>query len=125
MLSDLTMATLHKFYKSNGNWYIDLPNYPGPKADLEMVAGADTMLDVFSGNGKSVDLFVSENSVAGFDELIKLDKNDVGSGAYYLMKNYEGKEVNHEMWLCDVTAYVFGNFPDKIYIKRSINSSND
>ncbi|MFN4885339.1 MAG: DUF6717 family protein, partial [Bacteroidota bacterium] len=29
-------------------WYIDLPEWSGPRANLEMVAGADTMLDVFA-----------------------------------------------------------------------------
>jgi len=38
------------FYKeTTGEWYIDLPDYPGPKEDLQMVLGADKMLDPISG----------------------------------------------------------------------------
>lgn len=109
----------YKFYKSGGRWYIDLPEYPGAKADLEMVCGADTMLAIISEGKDSVDLLVSETSAPYFDEILKLDKNDIGSGAYYIMKYYAGKEWNMEMWLCNVAIFVFGGFPDKIYIKRA------
>lgn len=36
------------FYKDSTGWFIDLPDYPGEKWDLQMVAGADKMLDVLS-----------------------------------------------------------------------------
>jgi hypothetical protein len=112
------MVNQHKFYKTEGRWYIDLPNYPGPQADLEMVCGADTMLDIMSEGKESVNILVSENYQPDFSTLTKLEKNDIGSGAYYLLKIYEGKSVNMEMWLCDVTKFVFGDFPTGIFIKK-------
>ena len=112
------MTANHKFYKTGNSWYIDIPDYPGPKADLQMVAGADTMLDIMAGNQNCIELLVSEVPVPSFDELIKLDKNDLGSGAYYSMKTYKGKELNKEMWLCDVAKYLFGDFPERIFIKQ-------
>jgi len=41
------------------------------------------------------------------------------SGAYYKLEKYRDiKFDDFEMWLCDVTAYVFqGKFPDIIYFK--------
>ena len=44
-----------RFYKENGIWYIDLPEFIeqglGTKANLMMVDGADTFLDFLSDNG--------------------------------------------------------------------------
>ena len=37
-------------------WYIDLPEWLGPRANLEMVAGADTMLDVFAQDQERVNV---------------------------------------------------------------------
>ena len=34
-----------KFNKEADRWYIDLPDWTGTKGELEMVAGADTLLD--------------------------------------------------------------------------------
>ena len=35
----------YTFNKEQGNWYIDLSNWYGTKAELQMVAGADSLLD--------------------------------------------------------------------------------
>jgi hypothetical protein len=31
--------------------------------------------------------------------------------------SYQGQSYDLSMWLCDVTKYVFGDFPDRIYFK--------
>ena len=64
----------YSFYKENQKWYIDFPAYVehgGAKADLQMVAGADKMLDKLS-NGKKVTLNFSDAPLAGAS--IKLKK---------------------------------------------------
>ena len=39
----------YKFYKEEtGRWYVDLPEWEGEKAELEMVLGADTFLEILS-----------------------------------------------------------------------------
>ena len=40
-----TMEQNLKFNKEADRWYIDLPDWTGTKGELEMVAGADTLLD--------------------------------------------------------------------------------
>ncbi|AEW02627.1 hypothetical protein Niako_6403 [Niastella koreensis GR20-10] len=48
----------HTFIKEpNGNWFIDLPAYTAngaARGDLQMVAGADTMLDVMANASNTV-----------------------------------------------------------------------
>lgn len=114
-----------RFYKeSDGRWYIDLPEWTGSKADLEMVDGADTMLDYMLAStdggkgGNEVIAYISETEFEGADVLaLRCKAEDIGSGAYYSMQNYKGIEFGLNVWLCDVTLFVFnGKFPEKIYI---------
>jgi hypothetical protein len=112
----------HRFVRENGGWYIDLPEYlaqGGSKADLAMVAGADTMLDLIAGEHNEVTLQIDTRPFDGADELQLTQLCDpVLGGGYYFMHSFEGKQVSQNMWLCDVTRFVFGGIPPKIYIKR-------
>ena len=121
----------HKFNKESVVWYIDLPAFIdaklGTKANLMMVAGADTLLDAMSDNGHTITLTLGEEPFDGYtDTLVKtgigkdqkiLDSYNhphVEYGAYYT-----AIERNHNLWLCPVTEYVFnGGYPDKIYVKK-------
>jgi len=112
---------LYKFLKeTTGRWYIDLPEWTGPKAELEMVEGADTMLDHVAEGSDHVDLFMSETP---FDNAtaITLTKDltgDIGGGMY-LLGTYNYVTLNQEMWLCGVTNFVFGHLPPVIYFKKA------
>ena len=35
----------------------------------------------------------------------------------YTLENYMGIPFSLDMWLCDVTLFVFGKFPETIYFK--------
>lgn len=107
-----------KFYKeTDGNWFVDLPEWEGSLADLQMVAGADTMLDIFAEGNNEVRLMLSEKYFDNSEVLeFKNLAEDLGNGAYYKLDKYKGISFNHEVWLCDVTLAVFGKFPQNIYI---------
>jgi len=106
-------------FKKNwlGRWYIVLPEYikqGGRKADLEMVCGADKMLDILSNGRRRVKLWVSEQP--DFHYLLhmqQIHEDDMGS-------TYESSEhSNLDIWLCNVTKYVFGGyFPQNIYLNE-------
>lgn len=112
----------HRFIKEEMGWFIDLPEYlaaGGAKADLQMVAGADTMLDVMAGGGDSVTVQLDEAPFEGADELQLTELCDpILGGGIYDMKSFEGRDVNQQMWLCAVTEFVFGYMPPKIWVKR-------
>jgi len=113
----------YRFYKDEGGWFIDLPQYleqGGSKGDLAMVQGADTMLDRIAGAERAVDLDLGLSPFEGADELELLRACDpVIGGGDYVLKTFEGKEVNQEMWLCSVTEYVFSYLPERIYLRRA------
>ena len=107
-----------KFYKEEtGRWYVDLPEFlaaGGEKADLEMVFGADTWLDILSNQGKAVEIEISSDEE--LDNHLILTNIDE-SGACYKAETFEGVRYDHVVWLCPVTIFVFGKFPEKIYYK--------
>jgi hypothetical protein len=112
----------HRFYKDGISWYIDLPAYleqGGTIGDLQMVDGADKMLDIVAAGKSDVVLQISTEAFGQADVLELMEKCDpyIGGG-YYLLKDYEGQTFNQRMWLCQVTEFVFGDLPSHIYIKR-------
>lgn len=117
--------------QSHTGWYIDLPDYikaGGSKGSLAMVAGADTFLDILLGddpsNSVTLDLQLEPKFKKEIDyvTLIKVPvkklKRYVTGGADYILPIFEGKKIDHPMWLCNVTKYVFGFFPKEIYFKQ-------
>lgn len=103
-----------RFYNENGLWYADLPKYieeGGSKEDLLMVSGADVWLDVLSECGNGIMLEISENAFYGFDAKL-LYVGDVKTLGDYIV--YPDM---HEMWLCGVTEWLFGKYPQAIYYK--------
>lgn len=111
------MLRQFKFYKDEGTWYVDLPEWEGSRADLAMVSGADTMLDIISQGENDIKVLLSTEDFDGSNRLEFIRESpEVGEGSWYLMKTYKGIEYNLELWLCDVTIFVFGGFPKNIYI---------
>lgn len=112
------MTFNYKFYLDTDNrWYVDIPAYPGPKAELEMVCGADTMLKLLAQDENEIYLSFADKPLHNCIVLTKIkDTPDVG-GAEYLFTSYMGVDYNLNVWLCDVTKWVFGYLPNTIYIQ--------
>lgn len=131
-----TVTKTLSFYKESGIWYADLPAYLeaglGTKSNLMMVDGADTFLDYLSNETKKATLIISTETFEGYDA--ELNKMHIGMnktlldeighalvdyGAYYQVEQFRNNIINHQLWLCPVTEYVFeGGYPDKIFIKK-------
>ena len=112
-----------KFEKDGLDWFAVIPEWEGPRADLQMVCGADTWLDILSQGENRVFLTISDEEFEGADRLVLIalgqyDELEIGSGASYkLATQLCGIDYDLEMWLCDVTKFVFGRFPKIIYFK--------
>jgi hypothetical protein len=101
------------FNKEDKKWYIYLPEWEGDKAELEMVAGADILLDHLSHNKDTVSVIVSEEELD--DSIILNKKYNINGGADYKPVN---NDVVYNVWLCGVTKFVFGGYmPNKLYLK--------
>jgi hypothetical protein len=105
--------------ESSGRWFIDYPDWTGDKSDLEMVYGADSFLEVLSDGLDYVRLTVSDEYFEGSDVLNFVRNSDeLENGAFYFLESYLGQKFDLEMWLCDVTVFVLGTFPEKIYFSK-------
>lgn len=101
----------------DNRWYIVLPEWTGEREELEMVAGADKMLDVIAKGADTCKITMSDQGFGNADLLILTDVPESG-GAYYLLPEWKGVPYNIQMWLCDVTLFVFdGKFPHVIYLE--------
>lgn len=106
------------FVKLAGHWFAHLPDYEGEFFDLEMVEGADVLCDMVDYHEKGLirstisDEPLEEESM--FDSVYTLDfvnsTEDIGA-------NYRCREFKLDLWLCSVTKYVFGKFPETIYVR--------
>lgn len=102
------------FYKEQDNrWFINLPDWEGDKDDLEMVMGADTMLDILAQGDDNVSLSMSKEPFESYDYLLTLKEEIYEGGMYELSST----NFNFDVWLCGVAKFVFGEFPNKIYLK--------
>lgn len=107
-----------RFYKENTHrWYVDLPEWEGPKSALEMIDGADSMLEYMAEGSGEVRAILSTKKVDNAYHLNFLRETpEVGEGAQYHLDEYLGLTINLRVWLCDVTKFVFGDFPRDIWI---------
>jgi len=104
-----------RFYNENSKqWYADIPTWTGRKSSLRMVAGADKLLDIIANGRTEVYVHFSENDFSGSD-VLEFKKKTWINGATYRINKYMGTDINLKVWLCNVTLFVLGKFPDKIY----------
>jgi hypothetical protein len=109
-----------KFYKDDLGWFIDLPEWKGEKWELQMVSGADKFLEILSQGESEIFIHLSSEDFPNsnclrFMEYGKMGGPEMGTGAWYFLTEYKGNEYFLEMWLCDVTKFIFGDFPKVIY----------
>lgn len=97
----------------DGRWFIVFPEYEGDQEDLEMVDGADKLLDFLTVDGLYVNLKVDIEEQPGWS-ILQLIAHDELGGTYQVntVGNFEG-----DIWLCNVVHDVLGEHPDTIYFK--------
>ena len=112
------MKQTFRFYKTaSERWFIDLPTWTGSVDDLEMVEGADIMLDLVSGHSNECYLMLSDQEFEGADVITLVnDLTESGGGGDYYMESYQGEQVIQSIWLCSVTCTVFNTLPGQIFV---------
>lgn len=113
------MTESYDFVKEeSGEWFIVLPDYPGEKADLQMVMNADVLLDHFlevtENPDNKVNLTISDDIDSSWDYVLDFIIEESGGGIYH------SDLFDMDVWLCQVTSVIFGYLPKSIYF--SVNS---
>ena len=104
-----------KFVKLSNRWFVDIP-WNGDIEDLEMVCGADLLLESICDNNFYVTIELSTVEQENKDIILsKIKEDEFYNGCYYKVSSFEFKG---EIWLCNVTKHVLNEFPDKIYLTK-------
>lgn len=113
-------------------WYYDFKHWGFAHGNLEMVSGADDICELYA-NGKNevtVNIICSKHPLLDienkYDEyignnLISTNNSFIDKylwGRTYECHNFNGKDEKKKMWICPVTLFVLGRYPNYIYIKR-------
>ena len=80
-----------KFYKEqSGRWFVDLPEWEGPKEDLEMVSGADDLLNIIAQGDDEIYAQIGDENFPGANQMILIEpgSKEIG-GAWYLVPTIE------------------------------------
>jgi hypothetical protein len=115
-------------------WYYNFKNWGFKEEQLMMVSGADTLCEKFSGGKErfTVEIKASSKPLSlPTDRWYNLVGDEFGKDMNFLEKmlcgrNYKHYEYNmeldktdvEEMWICPVTLFVLGRYPNYIYIKK-------
>jgi hypothetical protein len=113
-------------------WYYDFKHWGFEHGNLEMVAGADTLCELYANgqNEVTVNAICTEKPVSYpttvYDEFIAeslpkewtswKDKLIWGRNYTHVDPNDENKII--KMWICPVTLFVLGRYPNYIYIRK-------
>jgi hypothetical protein len=110
-----------RFYKNaKHEWYADIPEWGGDIADLQMVEGADELLNWIAVAGDECKLLMADRHIKNAEilDLVYVREENLGGGGDYLLEKFRGEFKNHKLWLCHVTEFVFKQLPERIYFKE-------
>ncbi|MCZ4242659.1 DUF6717 family protein [Pedobacter punctiformis] len=110
-----------RFYKNaKGEWYADIPEWSGDIADLQMVEGADELLEWIAASASECKLIMADGPMEDAEilNLIYIREANLGGGGDYILERFKGEWKNHKLWLCEVTEFVFKQLPQTIYFKE-------
>lgn len=106
------------FVKLAGKWFVHLPDYPGDPMDLEMVSGADDLCESIDKNKNGfISVTVTDKPLNGDEFATDLIILDMKECFEEIGTTYTVRDSDKEVWLCPVTKYVFGKFPECLYIR--------
>ena len=98
----------------DGRWFVVLSDYDGEQDDLEMVDGADKLLDFLTTDNLYVSVDVGLEHNADYPIQLTLVEHDVMGGTYHV-NGLDG--FNQDVWLCNVVHFVFGEHPEELFFK--------
>jgi hypothetical protein len=107
-----------KFIKMTADgWYVQLPNYEGHVSDLQMVAGADTLCELIANDLTEITVTISDEPFENTNFSTRQFQLEFINSTGEEGANYRLESLQLDVWLCNVTKYVFGEFPATIYIR--------
>ena len=104
------------FTKIGRKWYCDVPGFPKELFEHTlMVGGAAKFLDNHAGGAKRIAIKIQISDEGTGKNRLAKNTSTLTGGAFY--KDPSGN-FNEEIWLCPVTLFLLGKYPERILIYR-------
>jgi hypothetical protein len=103
------------FEKTDGKWYLKHDEWKGDKADLQMVAGADFLLEAIKHRPNEVCISVLTEKT--YSPILMDSLRLTHAMALDAQGNYIVPLVEWKFWLCPVAKWVFGYMPTDLYFR--------
>ena len=111
------------FIKKDNKWFYDFKWWGFDYGNLEMVSGADVLCELFS-NGKNettVDIIASKKKEYHPDYEEWSGDDLLGESSidkFFWGRTYTSTSGKENFWICPVTLFVLGRYPNYLYIKN-------
>lgn len=109
------------YYKIGKSWFLDLPEYlekGGNVDDLERIGGFHDLLELAANGSNSIVLNYDVEYFEGADIAELKGLSGENTGGYYYLKQFEGREVDLEIWVNKIAYESVTDLPQYIYIKK-------
>ncbi|HVG15389.1 MAG TPA: DUF6717 family protein, partial [Chitinophagaceae bacterium] len=106
--------TVYTFIREGGRWYIYLTAYLNQgwgKQDLELVEGAQKVLNTLSNGAKKLRLNLSLEPFEGANVLELVEHCPAPKGGGIYLYNPSAEHNSNLYWICDLALFVFGDIP--------------
>ena len=108
------------FIKLSNRWFVDIP-YEGNVSDLEMVFGADTLLECYSDGERIVHVYIPETEEDYRDytfetictQVFLTKKCQDNDGTTYAVTS---SRYRSDIWLCPVFNLLIGESPEIMHV---------
>ena len=122
LVSSQPGRSAYTFVKEENHWYISAPEdtHEHDRSAFSLLSdGVHRLLDFVARGRNKVTLTLDTEPFEGADllELTELGTDEKGGG-YYRLFSRMGKLIAQTLWLCDISLLVFGDIPERIYIRR-------
>ena len=117
-LQDGEHQQVYTFRRQGSRWYITYLSGGWSMQDMELTEGADKFLNMLSNGLKKLQVRLSREVFDGSNllQLVELCIEPKGGGIYLFNP---GRKSNSSLfWICDLALLVFGDIPERIYLKR-------
>ena len=110
--------------EDDGYWYVDFPDWPFSHHNLMMVDGSDDLCEMFSYDGKHTEIEVyidpKPAQLREFDgtyfNATRIRHSLLGGASYSPHFKGAKKLPNGTFWICPVTLFVLGEYPEFFWI---------
>ena len=109
-------------------WIYDFKHWGFDYTNLAMVDGADELCEALS-KGKdtlTIDIIASKKKLSSYEGYTEYEGEDMSelksfTDKYFYGRHYKATDENldklNKFWICPVTLFVLGRYPNYIYIK--------